>query len=76
MYTQVVASALAAASLWLAAPAAAAPLCTDTAPNTRFCQSPGHAQIVTSPDPAMTNSFPGWGYGSLGFGQGGIWFGF
>jgi hypothetical protein len=73
--------AVVAIGLTLAAPAAAAPVpsapkCTETAPNTRFCQTPGHSQITTSPDPAMTNSFPGWGFGSLGFGQGGIWFGF
>jgi hypothetical protein len=58
------------------APLPLAPRCMDTAPNTRFCQTPGHSQITTSPDPAMTNSYPGWGFGSLGFGQGGIWFGF
>jgi hypothetical protein len=72
----VLATSLIAAPLASAAPISSAPKCMDTAPNTRFCQTPGHSQITTSPDPAMTNSFPGWGFGSLGFGQGGIWFGF
>lgn len=38
---------------------------------------PGHTAIVTSPDPAFTNPFPGWGFGGLGygFGIGGVWVG-
>ncbi len=31
------------AALMLAIPAAAAPQCTDTGPNTTICQTPGHA---------------------------------
>jgi len=53
----------------------AVPECTDIAPNTRICRTPGHAAIVTSPDPAFTNPYPGWGYGPLGFGLGGVWIG-
>lgn len=62
-----------------AAPAQAGPECTDIGPNTRMCtRPPGHTAIVTSPDPAFTNPFPGWGFGGLGygFGIGGIWIGF
>lgn len=64
-----------AVAILLAAPAAAVPECTDIALNTRMCQTPGHLAIVTSPDPALTNPYPGWGYGSLGYGLGGFWFG-
>jgi hypothetical protein len=64
-----------AATLVSAAPASAVPECMDIAPNTRICQTPGHSAIVTSPDPALTNSYPGWGYGALGYGLGGFWFG-
>lgn len=66
------------AGLALAAPAQAAPDCTDIGPNTRMCtRPPGHTAIVTSPDPAFTNPYPGWGFGGLGFGVvgGGIWIG-
>jgi hypothetical protein len=63
------------AALMLAIPAAAAPQCTDTGPSTTICQSPGHAQITTSPNPALTNPYPGWGYGGIGIGLGGIWIG-
>jgi len=59
----------------LAAPAAAVPECIDIAPSTRMCETPGHLAIVTSPDPALTNPYPGWGYGGLGYGLGGFWFG-
>jgi hypothetical protein len=80
----VLASALAsagAAALALAAPAAAVPECDNFAPNTRICRTPGHTAIITSPDPALTNRYPGWGYGGLGIpafglGTGGIWIGF
>ena len=61
-----------------AASAQAGPECTDIGPNTRMCtRAPGHTAIVTSPDPAFTNPFPGWGFGGLGygFGVGGIWIG-
>jgi hypothetical protein len=45
-----------------------------------MCSTPGHAAIVTSPDPAFTNPWPGWGFGTLGipaigFGGGGFWIG-
>lgn len=67
------------ATLLLAAPAQAGPDCTDIAPNTRLCTTgPGHTAIVTSPNPAFTNPWPGWGFGGLGygFGIGGVWLGF
>lgn len=63
------------ASLLLASPADAAPQCTDTGPNTTICQTPGHAQITTSPNPALTNPYPGWGFGGIGIGLGGLWIG-
>jgi hypothetical protein len=62
-------------SLLLAVPAAATPQCTDTGPNTTICQTPGHAQITTSPNPALTNPYPGWGFGGIGIGLGGLWIG-
>jgi hypothetical protein len=64
------------AALMLAVPATATPQCTDTGPNTTICQTPGHAQITTSPNPALTNPYPGWGFGGIGIGLGGIWIGF
>ena len=64
-----------AAAVLMAAPATAGPECTDIAPFTRICQTPGHTAIVTSPDPALTNPYPGWGYGPFGFGLGGMWIG-
>ena len=64
------------AALMLAIPAAATPQCTDTGPNTTLCQTPGHAQITTSPNPALTNPYPGWGFGGIGIGLGGLWIGF
>jgi hypothetical protein len=46
------------------APAAtASPACTQTGPTTTQCQTPGHAQITTSP-PAMNND-PWWPYGGF-----------
>ena len=68
------------ATVAFAAPAGAAPDCSDIAPNTRLCtRSPGHTAIITSPDPAFTNPYPGWGFGDLaygfGFRGGGIWIG-
>jgi hypothetical protein len=43
--------------------AAAAPNCVNTGPTTTQCQTPGHAQIITSP-PAMNNGpWYGWPYG-------------
>ena len=64
-----------AAAVLLAVPATAVPECTDIAPRTRICRTPGHAAIVTSPDPALTNPYPGFGYGPFGFGLGGMWIG-
>jgi len=64
------------AALMLPISAAATPQCTDTGPNTTICQTPGHAQITTSPNPAFTNPYPGWGFGGIGIGLGGIWIGF
>jgi hypothetical protein len=63
------------ALLIFAIPAAAGPQCTDTGPNTTICQTPGHAQITTSPNPAFTNPYPGWGFGGIGIGLGGLWIG-
>ena len=62
-------------AILLAAPAAALPECTDIAPNTRMFQTSGQVAIVTSPNPALTNPYPGWSYGGLGYGLGGFWFG-
>ena len=62
-------------AILLAAPAAALPECTDIAPNTPMCQTSGQVAIVTSPNPALTNPYPGWSYGGLGYGLGGFWFG-
>ena len=80
----IMAVALATVALTLAAPAQAGPDCTDIGPNTRMCtRAPGHTAITTSPDPAFTNPWPGWGFGGLGFGGvgigiggPGIWIGF
>ena len=78
----IAATVIVAAALALAAPAHAAPECTDVGPNTRMCvRPPGHTAIITSPDPAFTNPYPGWGFGGLGLGGfgiggGGIWIGF
>ena len=51
-------------ALLLAPVAAAKPTCVNTGPNTTQCQSPGNAQIVTSP-PAINyyGGFPFWGGG-------------
>jgi hypothetical protein len=47
----------------MAPAAAAAPNCVSTGPTTTQCQTPGHAQIITSP-PAMNNGpWYGWPYG-------------
>ena len=61
----------------LAGPAMSVPTCTDTAPNTRTCVTPGHTAIVTTPNPALTNPLPGFGWGTtvFGLGGGGIWIG-
>lgn len=64
-----------AAGVLGAAPATATPDCADIAPNTRICRTPGHSAIVTSPNPGLTNPYPGWGYGPFGFGRGGMWIG-
>ena len=68
------------AAVAFAAPAPAAPECADIGPTTWLCQNPGHIGMTTSPDPALTNHYPGWGYGgfgvpAMGFGGGGIWIG-
>jgi len=70
------------AAMVLAAPAVAAPECSDVGVSTRVCsRGPGHTAIITSPNPAFTNPGAGWGFGSLGIpvfgiGGGGIWIGF
>ena len=51
-------------ALLLAPVAAAAPQCTQTGPTTTQCESPGHAQISTSP-PAMNNNNNWWPYGGF-----------
>ncbi|MCV7179461.1 hypothetical protein [Mycolicibacterium sphagni] len=67
---------IAVASVLLAAPAAARPTeCTDTGPSTTVCQTPGHAQITTSPNPALQNPLAGWGFGGIGIGLGGVFIG-
>lgn len=67
---------IAVASVLLAAPAAARPTeCTDTGPSTTVCQTPGHAQITTSPNPALQNPLAGWGFGGIGIGVGGVFIG-
>jgi len=67
-----------ATAVLLAGPAAAVPVCTDTAPNTRVCVTPGHTAITTTPNPAFTNRGwgSGWGTPVLGLGGGGFWIGF
>jgi hypothetical protein len=70
-----------AVALAVAAPASATPECDNYAANTRICRTPGHTAITTSPDPNLTNRYPGWGYGGLGIpafglGTGGLWIGF
>ncbi|GAY13444.1 hypothetical protein [Mycobacterium sp. shizuoka-1] len=47
------------AGLGVAALAAGAPSCTNVGPNTTICQSPGNAQITTSPGTIAT---PNWGW--------------
>lgn len=72
----------AAAFLPAAAAHATGPECADVAVSTRICvRGPGHTAIITSPNPAFTNPYPGWGFGTLGvpafgIGGGGIWIGF
>jgi hypothetical protein len=77
-------SVIAAAAAVLVAPAVpadAVPKCTDMAMNTRICTTPGHTAISSTPNPAFTNPYPGWGFGTLavpsfGLGGGGFWVGF
>lgn len=70
-----------AVALAVAPSAIAAPECTDVAVSTRLCtRGPGHTAIITSPNPAFTNPYPGWGFGTLGIpaiglGGGGLWIG-
>ncbi len=61
----------------LAVPAAALPECLDTAPNTRTCVTSGHTAITTTPNPALTSPFPGFGWTTpiFGLGVGGFWIG-
>lgn len=70
-----------AVAMQSAAPAAARPNCTDLGPFTRICESPGHSAITTTPNPAFSNPWPGWGFGGVGIpafglGGGGVWLGF
>ena len=72
---------VAAAAIQFAASARAGPDCTDLGPFTRICQSPGHSAIITTPNPAIANPWPGWGFGGVGIpafglGGGGIWLGY
>lgn len=69
-----------AVALAVAAPATAAPECSDIGVSTRLCTTgPGHTAIITSPNPAFTNPYPGWGFGTLGIPAsgpgGGFWIG-
>ncbi|GAY14499.1 hypothetical protein [Mycobacterium sp. shizuoka-1] len=79
MVTKIVLGApivLAVAAVIAAAPAAARPAqCTDTGPSTTVCETPGHAAIVTSPNPALQNPLAGWGFGGFGIGLGGVFIG-
>lgn len=47
------------AGLGIAATASGSPNCTNVGPNTTICQSPGNAQITTSPGTIAT---PYWGW--------------
>lgn len=51
------------AAVLMAPVAAARPDCTNTGPNTTQCQTPGHAQIITSPPPMNNGPWYGWPYG-------------
>ena len=68
--TMLLGSAGACAAIAAAPIAAAAPQCTNTAPNTTLCQSNGSAQLVTSPQP--NNYYPYWGFPIIGLGGFGI----
>jgi len=76
------AASLAAALFFAAsgATASAVPTCTRTGPGTTTCVTGGHTAITTTPNPALTNSWPGWGlrWGApvIGLGGGGVWIGF
>jgi len=69
-----------AAALLLAVPATAIPTCTKTGPTITTCVSGGHTSITTTPNPALTNPWPGWGFGwgtpVIGLGGRGVWIGF
>ncbi len=76
-----------AAALLSPATADAVPDCSEMAMNTRICSTPGHTAISSSPNPAFTNPYPGWGFGTpgtpgflgipaIGLGGGGLWVGF
>lgn len=65
------ACAFAVGAMALAPVASAVPNCTKTNPTTTQCETPGHAQITTSP--AARNyqqwyGFPYGGFGGFGFG--------
>ena len=70
-----------AAATGFAAPSGAAPDCSNIGPFTRICANPGHSAITTTPNPAFSNPWPGWGFGGVGIpafglGGGGIWLGY
>ena len=70
-----------AAATGFAAGADAAPDCSNIGPFTRICENPGHSAITTTPNPAFSNPWPGWGFGGVGIpafglGGGGIWLGY
>ncbi|WP_431231678.1 hypothetical protein ACQ856_19260 [Mycolicibacterium psychrotolerans] len=52
-------TAMLLAGLEIAATAAGSPTCTNVGPTTTVCQSPGNAQITTSPGTIAT---PNWGW--------------
>jgi hypothetical protein len=51
------------ATIAMAPVASAAPDCINTGPNTTQCETPGHAQIITSPPPMNNGPWYGWPYG-------------
>ena len=51
------------AAVVMAPVAAAAPNCVNTGPTTTQCQTPGHAQIITSPPAMNYGPWYGWPYG-------------
>jgi hypothetical protein len=53
------------AAVALAPVAGAAPVCTNTGPMTTQCETPGHAQIITSPPANNYGPWYGWPYGGI-----------